>query len=75
VEISTIPPGIDVHPGDPQFYFDLGFITPIAVNVPLRGQRLVFNPQSFALPQFADGLAWTLPVGAVINLVELLPVP
>jgi hypothetical protein len=74
-EVSSIPAGIDTHPGNPAFYFDLGFITPIALDVPLRGQRLVFNPQSFALPQFADGIAWTLPAGAVINLVELLPVP
>jgi hypothetical protein len=75
VEITTLPPGIDQNPGNPVFYFDAGFITPIAIDVPLRGQRLVFNPQSFAMPQFADGISWTLPVGMVINLVELAPVP
>jgi hypothetical protein len=75
VEVTTITAGIDVHPGNPAFYFDMGFITPIAIDVPLRGQRLVFNPQSFAMPQFADGISWTLPAGAVINLIELQPVP
>lgn len=75
VEVNSIPPGIDVHPGDPAFYFDMGFLTPLAEGSPLRGQRIVFNPQSFELSPFADSVAWTLPAGVVIDLVELLPLP
>lgn len=74
-EHINIPANIVSHPGNPNFFFNLGFITPIAIDVPLRGQRLVFSPQSFALPAFADGIAWTLESGATMDLVELMPAP
>lgn len=73
-ELTTIPVTSPPHVGDPTFYYDLGFITPTAIDVPLRGQRVLFNPQSFALPQFADGVAYTFLNGARGDLVELLPV-
>jgi hypothetical protein len=71
--ITTVPTGPYVAPGDPPFHYDLGFITPLALGVALRGQRLVFNPQDFALPAQADGVAYTLLHGTVMNLVELIP--
>lgn len=74
VEVNSIPSTSPPHPGDPVYYYNLGFITPMADAVPLRGQRLLFNPQSFTLPQFADSFAYTLLKGTNINLVELLPV-
>jgi hypothetical protein len=73
-EVVTFPLGQRVQPGQPDFYWELGFITPSVLGSPLRGQRLVFAPQSFALPQFTDTVEWTLPAGAVVDLVELLPV-
>jgi hypothetical protein len=73
-EVTTLPPGLQVDPGDPTFYWNMGFVTPLALDVPLRGQRLVFNPESFALPQVADGVAYDLRSGGVMDLVELLPV-
>lgn len=71
-EFTSIPSTVRVTNGDPTFYWDLGFLTPLAVEDPLRGWRTVFNPESFALPAFADGIAWTLAPGAVMNLVELI---
>lgn len=73
-EVHTLPPTSPPHTGDPTYYYDLGFVTPMAIDVPLRGQRLLFNPQSFALPQFADGVAYTFLHGTQADLVELLPV-
>lgn len=73
-EVHTLPATSPPHTGDPTYYYDLGFVTPMAIDVPLRGQRLLFNPQSFALPQFADGVAYTFLHGTQADLVELLPV-
>lgn len=73
-ELTTIPVTSPPHTGDPTYYYDLGFITPMAIDVPLRGQRLLFNPQSFALPQFTDGVAYTFLNGTRGDLVELLPI-
>lgn len=74
-EVTFVPPQTQILPGNPNFHWNLGFITPIALDVPLRGQRLVFNPQSFAFPVQADGVSWTLLNGAVMNLVELIGIP
>jgi len=73
VEVTTVPPTVSTIPGNPQFFWDLGFVTPIAADIPLRGQRIVFNPENFSLPIQADGISWTLAAGAVIDLVELVP--
>jgi hypothetical protein len=73
-EMRVPPTGVQIDPGSPTFYWDAGFITPIAVGSPLRGGRLVFNPQSYTLPDFTDQIGYTLKHGTVIDLVELLPV-
>jgi hypothetical protein len=74
-EVTSIPPDTQITPGNPTFYWNIGYITPIALDVPLRGARLVFNPQSFSFPVQADGVSWTLLRGTTMNLVELLPAP
>lgn len=72
-ETSSIPPGFQVSPGDPNFYWDLGFITPFALGSPMRGWRLLYNPHSFHLPDFTDQIGYTLASGVVSAAVELLP--
>lgn len=69
--MTTVPTGTLVTSGDPVFYWDAGFITPIAVGSPLRGWRLVFTPQTFMLPLVADTIGYTLLHGTIIDLVEL----
>lgn len=73
VEVTQVPPTSAIITGDPTFYWEMGFITPIAVDIPLRGQRLVFNPEIFSLPPQTTGVAWSLPQLCTINLVELIP--
>jgi hypothetical protein len=72
-EVTTVPPSVSIVTGDPTFYWDLGFITPLAIDIPLRGQRLVFNPEIFAMPPQATGVSWSLTAGAVADLIELEP--
>jgi hypothetical protein len=74
IEVTDMPPVPHVDPGNPNFYWDLAFLTPIALDVPLRGYRVVFNPESFALPSQADGISWTLKQARRFDLVELVPV-
>lgn len=75
VDMTTLPVGTAVVPGNPTFYWDAGFLTPIAAGSPLRGWRLVFQHESFALPRFTDSIGYTLEHGTVVNVTELLPVP
>lgn len=70
----TVPPsGVNVDPGNPDFYWDMGFITPYALGSPLRGFRLVFLNQSAAIPDFTDQIGYTLKHGTEITATELLP--
>lgn len=75
VEMTTLPTGVQVSPGNPNFYWDSGFITPYSFDTPLRGGRLVFQTQSFQIPFVTDMIGYTLLHGCVVDIVELLPVP
>jgi hypothetical protein len=59
------------HPQIPNYYYSLGFITPVAVGTPVRGQRLIYNHQTFTWPSYTDQIAYTLGPGLTINLIEL----
>jgi hypothetical protein len=75
VQMTTLPTGVQVSPGNPTFYWDAGFITPIALTSPLRGQRLVFATESMQLPEFTDSIGYTLLHGTVVTITELLATP
>lgn len=70
---SVIPPAIRTTPGTPTFYWDLGFVTPVAIDVPLRSLRTVFSPQDLPLPVQTTAIDYTFPAGAIVTLTELLP--
>lgn len=72
-EVTTPPQGVNVDPGNPDFYWDMGFWTPYALTSPMRGGRLVFLKQSVELPEFTDQIGYTLKHGTVTDAVELLP--
>lgn len=72
-EVTTPPTGVNVDPGNPDFYWDMGFWSPFVLGSPLRGARLVFLNQSFALPEFTDQVGYTLKHGTVVDAIELLP--
>lgn len=72
-EVTTPPTGTKVDPGNPDFYFDMGFWSPYALTSPMRGGRIVFLRQSVELPEFTDQIGYTLKNGTVMDAVELLP--
>jgi hypothetical protein len=74
VDMVTLPAGTRVGPGEPTFFWDAGFVTPIALTSPLRGQRLVFEHESMTLPAFTDSVGYTLINGCTVTITELLPV-
>ena len=71
--VTTPPEGVTVDPGNPDFYWNMGFWSPYALGSPLRGGRLVFLNQSVQLPEFSDQIGYTLKNGTVMNATELLP--
>ncbi len=76
VTITTDNPGLRTGVGVPTFLFDRGYIVPIAVEGPIRGQvRLVYNPQLYELPPLADQIGYQLGVGIVASLTELVRGP
>lgn len=58
------------HPQIPDYYFSLGFITPFAVGAPLRGQRLIYQHQTFTWPSYTDQIAYALEPSVQVDLVE-----
>jgi hypothetical protein len=75
VDMTTLPVGQPPLQGDPTFFWNAGFVTPIALDSPLRGQRLVFEHESMTLPNFTDSIGYTLLNGTVVDITELLPTP
>lgn len=66
-DLSTWPN----HPQIPTYYLSLGFVTPFAVGTPLKGQRIVYQHQTFTWPSYTDTIGYTFAAGLVVDLVEL----
>jgi hypothetical protein len=73
VEVTSSLTGWPNNPGDPNYYFSLGFITSIAAGSPLKGWRLVYSAQTFPIVSYADQIGYTLPPGVQVAIVELIP--
>lgn len=71
LEVTSSLAGWPQNQQVPEYYFSLGFITPFAVGTPLRGQRLIYNHQTFAWPTYTDTIGYTLEPGVSADLVEL----
>ncbi len=75
VEIKTGLSALAFNPGDPNYYFSAGFVTPIAAGTPLRGSRLIYAAQTFPIASYVDQIGFTLPPAQTVDIVELLPAP
>jgi hypothetical protein len=73
VRVETHPPipTTIVVPGTPDYYYDMGFVTPYILGSPLRGTRVTFNPHTVTLPTYTDQLGYTLRGGVLVDIVEL----
>lgn len=75
VALTTVPAYLGEAAGDPVVLFDAGYITPIAAEAPLRGDRIRYNPQQFDLPAATEMLGYTLAGGVVATVTELVRGP
>lgn len=75
VELTTIPGRLGRDAGEEVYYFDAGFIIPIAATYPYAGQPIVYSPQLMALPSLTDSIGYTIPADVVVTVTELLRGP
>lgn len=76
VTITTDIPGAVIDAGSPSYYFNRGYIVPITLEAPIAATRkLVYNPQVFMLPKLTEQVGYSLPVGLVVSITELVPGP
>ena len=64
-----------VNPGSPNYYFGMGFITPLIEGSPQRGGRVVFTKQFISLPQLTSQISFTLGQNVVVTITELVRGP
>lgn len=76
VNITTDPTYLGLSVGSPNYLFDRGFIVPVINSSPVHGvDRLVFNPQFFALPELTEQIGYSLSPGVVVTITELTAGP
>lgn len=76
VSITTDIAGGVIDVASPSYYFNRGYIVPITLEAPIAATRkLVYNPQVFMLPKLTEQVGYSLPVGLVISITELVPGP
>lgn len=71
VDLTAIPSHVGVSIGDPNFYFDAGFIAFETVEGAYSSQRLTFATQIFAVPLLGFQVDYTLENGVVATFTEL----
>jgi hypothetical protein len=58
--------------GAPNYYFNLGWVTPAALSEPFQQQRAAIDGQVFPLPATATEIFYTLNAGVAITITELI---
>jgi hypothetical protein len=71
VEFKTDLTNWPHNPQTPNYYYSLGFVTPFAIGTPLRGQRIIYNRQTFTWPSYTDQIGYSMAPGLIFDLVEL----
>lgn len=71
IDITTDLTSWPQYTQTPTYFLSLGFITPYAVGTPLRGQRVIYNHQTFTWPSYTDQVGYSLAPGITANIVEL----
>lgn len=69
--ITTLPANPAVDPGNPDYFFNLGFVTPVIGSGDVRSTRFVFQAQVLELPEACHTLRFDLAPGLVIEVMEL----
>lgn len=71
VNLTTVPAGYGATTASPNYFFDLGWVTPGALSEPFQQQRVAIDGQVFVLPAASTEIFYTLNAGVVIAITEL----
>lgn len=71
VDVTTLPGFVGENSGTPDFFFDLGYLTPETNQGPVSATRLTYETQVIPLPDATDSIDYTLLNGTVVTITEL----
>lgn len=71
IDVTTIPTIIGVDSGEPDYYFDMGFISPLTNEGPEAGVRLTYATQVIPLGDAVVAADYTLLNGTIVTITEL----
>lgn len=74
-EVTAGLPVDRVYVGNPTYYFDVGFITPLISGSPYKGSRLVYQKQLLVLPNLVDSIGYQFANGVSVKITELVKGP
>lgn len=75
VTLTTVPSSLGREAEAFTFYFDAGWITPVAVMTPMTSWRVSYSPQLFPLPALTDQVGYSFAHGVVASITELVRGP
>lgn len=71
IDVTTLPSFAGENSGTPDFFFDLGYLTPETNQGPVSATRLTYETQVIPLPDATDSIDYTLLNGTVVTITEL----
>ena len=71
VDVTTLPSFVGENSGTPDFFFDLGYITPETNQGPVAATRLSYETQVIPMPVAAASVDYTLLNGTIVTITEL----
>lgn len=75
VVLTTVPSWVGLQVGNPDFYFDVGYITFSTSEGNYASTRISFVYQVITVPVLSGSLGYTLENGVVASITELVPGP
>jgi hypothetical protein len=72
IDVTTIPSIVGENSGTPDFYFNLGYITPVTGQGPVAGSRVIYSTQVVPVDATVNAVDYTLENGTVITITELV---
>lgn len=75
VVLTTLPPWVGFDVGDPDFYFDVGFVSFGTSEGNYASERITYSDQVLTVPVLAGSLGYSFKNGVVASITELLPGP
>lgn len=68
---AQLPPSVPSSGGNPNYYYNFGFATPLQTFGFSKSTRVSFNPQLMWLPPVTTSVSFFLPIGLVLDVTEM----